>query len=255
MGVVIVAVVAAAVLIAGWFVSGDPRVVRLRLRAPTAEEEGGESSSVRERELAHAPAVQDRVSSPKQGGAEGTTPVRRASLPQKRDPEMAGPGPLPEPLRRHALAEVAPGRMVHREAVIGRAQELGEGGSAVNDQGSGPGEIAAAQTPDRAPEMAAPVLLSPGALGYPSEGYYLVLDQNVLAPRLRADAAQGLVVLRILVRTDGSVAEVNVVESSGASVLDETAVRAAAGWTFAPATRDGQPIEAWVVVPVRFVIP
>jgi len=232
-------------------VSGDPRVVRHRLPAPTAEEEGGEASSERERELAPAPAVQEPVAPRRRGGADVTIPVRHEPLPPKRDPEVARPEPLP----RHASGEVAPPRVVHSEAVAGRAQDLDEGTGTVNDQGSGPDEIATAQAPDRAPVLAAPELLSRGALGYPSEGYYLVLDQNVLTPRLRAHAAQGLVVLQILVRADGAVAEREVAASSGVPALDQAALRAAAAWRFAPATRDGMPIDAWAIIPVRFIVP
>jgi len=107
---------------------------------------------------------------------------------------------------------------------------------------------------DRAPFLTPPVLLTPVA-GYPAGGYRVVLDRSVLTPQLRVEAAQGRVVLRMLVRSDGSVAQVNVVESSGSQVLDEAAVNAAVKWRFAPASRDGQPVESWAVIPIRFVIP
>jgi len=98
-----------------------------------------------------------------------------------------------------------------------------------------------------------PVLLTPVA-GYPAEGYRVTLDHSILTPQLRIDAAQGRVVLRILVQSDGSAGQVNVVESSGFRVLDEAAVNAAVKWRFAPASRDGQPIDAWAVISVRFVV-
>ena len=83
----------------------------------------------------------------------------------------------------------------------------------------------------------------------------MTLDHSILTPQLRIEAAQGRVVLRILVQSDGSARQVSVVESSGSPVLDEAALRAAAEWAFAPATRDGQPVEAWAIIPVRFVVP
>jgi len=106
----------------------------------------------------------------------------------------------------------------------------------------------------QAPVLTAPVLLTPVA-GYPAEGYRMELDRSILTARLRVEAAQGRVVLRILVRSDGSVGQVKVVESSGSPVLDDAAVRAATSWTFAPATRDGQPVEAWAIIPIQFVVP
>jgi len=97
-------------------------------------------------------------------------------------------------------------------------------------------------------------LLTPVAV-YPDGGYRVALDRSVLTPQLRVEAAQGRVVLRMLVRSDGSVAQVNVVESSGSQVLDVAAVNAAVKWSFAPASRDGQPVESWAIIPIRFVIP
>src|SRR2546427_2142838 len=102
--------------------------------------------------------------------------------------------------------------------------------------------------------LTAPVLLTPVA-GYPAEGYRVVLDRSTLTAGARTEAAQGRVVLRILVRSDGSVGQVDLVESSGYPALDEAAVRAAALWRFTPATRDGQPVEAWAVIPIRFIVP
>jgi len=107
---------------------------------------------------------------------------------------------------------------------------------------------------DRVPVLTPPVLLTPVA-GYPAGGYRVTLDHSILTPQLRIDAAEGRVVLRILVQSDGSAGQVSVVESSGSPVLDEAALRAAAEWAFAPATRDGQPVEAWAIIPVRFVVP
>src|SRR5206468_1880890 len=98
------------------------------------------------------------------------------------------------------------------------------------------------------------VLLTPVA-GYPAGGYRVAIDRSVLTLQLRVEAAQGRVVLRILVRPDGSIGQVAIAESSGSPVLDEAAVRAAAEWVFVPATRDSQPVEAWAIVPIRFVVP
>ncbi|HXF82769.1 MAG TPA: energy transducer TonB [bacterium] len=81
------------------------------------------------------------------------------------------------------------------------------------------------------------------------------MDRSRLTPEIRLSAAQGRVVLKVLVRTDGTVAEVHIEMSSGHAALDDAALRAAYGWRFEPAARDGQPIEAWVLIPVRFLIP
>jgi protein TonB len=67
-------------------------------------------------------------------------------------------------------------------------------------------------------------------------------------------ASEGRVVIRVLVRGDGTVGTVLVNQSSGNPALDRAAVEAAAFWRFQPATRDGVAIDAWAVIPVRFVL-
>lgn len=99
-----------------------------------------------------------------------------------------------------------------------------------------------------------PRLLEP-QVSLPSEAYAITLDRGAIAPELRAQALEGRVLLRILVRADGGVARVEVERSSGIQILDQAAADAAWRWTFHPATRDGVPIEAWAIVPVRFVMP
>ncbi len=107
---------------------------------------------------------------------------------------------------------------------------------------------------NRIPILVPPVLRGLVIPGYPSNAFHLVLDRDALAPALRVEAAQGRVVLRILVRLDGSVTRAEVAESAGIPVLDDAAVQAARRWLFAPATRDGQPIDAWAIVAVRFTL-
>lgn len=64
---------------------------------------------------------------------------------------------------------------------------------------------------------------------------------------------QGTVVLRVLVSASGSVLEVDVDSSSGHRELDRAAKQQVASrWKFQPALRDGQPVEAWVRVPLVF---
>jgi TonB family protein len=93
-----------------------------------------------------------------------------------------------------------------------------------------------------------------GSLRYPTEGYRIVVDHSGSAPGVGIDAVEGRVRLKILVRVDGSVGDVEVAQSSGGSFLDLVAVREVSQWKFAPATRDGQPIDAWALVPLVFVL-
>jgi protein TonB len=63
---------------------------------------------------------------------------------------------------------------------------------------------------------------------------------------------EGVVVLRILVNTDGSAATVSVRESSGFAMLDEAAVQGVKKWRFSPAKKAGTPIASFHDVRVRF---
>ncbi len=71
----------------------------------------------------------------------------------------------------------------------------------------------------------------------------------------RRRGEQGTVLLRVRVRTDGSVAEAEIKQSSGSTLLDDTALRTVRdSWRFTPARLDGVPVESWVEVPIRFVL-
>jgi protein TonB len=66
---------------------------------------------------------------------------------------------------------------------------------------------------------------------------------------------QGSVVLKIVVRPDGSVGEVQVVKSlDSIHGLDEEATRAARQWRFAPGVRDGQPVSVQTSIELTFTL-
>lgn len=69
-----------------------------------------------------------------------------------------------------------------------------------------------------------------------------------------AAAAQGLegrVLVRVVVSASGAVEDATV-ESSTDPIFDAAALKAVAQWTFEPATRGGQPVEATVMIPFDF---
>lgn len=67
----------------------------------------------------------------------------------------------------------------------------------------------------------------------------------------RRSGVTGDVVLEIVVRHDGSVGDVRVLRRLGTG-LDERAVQAVRQWRFAPATRQGAPVDVVVEVAVEF---
>jgi protein TonB len=70
----------------------------------------------------------------------------------------------------------------------------------------------------------------------------------------RRAGEQGRVVLRVLVSSGGTAAEVQVFTSSGFPRLDEAARDAVRRWKFVPAKRGSEPVQAWVRIPIPFVL-
>ncbi len=65
---------------------------------------------------------------------------------------------------------------------------------------------------------------------------------------------QGLVTLHALVATNGLAKALKIESSSGHRMLDRAALAAVKKWEFEPPTQNGQKIQSWVSVPVKFVI-
>lgn len=79
---------------------------------------------------------------------------------------------------------------------------------------------------------------------------------NNPTPRYPEDARergeQGKVLVRALINTDGSVAELVMRKSSGYASLDRAALDTVKKWRFVPARRGVVTVAAWVVVPITF---
>ncbi|HSM96288.1 MAG TPA: energy transducer TonB [Rhizomicrobium sp.] len=65
----------------------------------------------------------------------------------------------------------------------------------------------------------------------------------------------GATVVSALVKTDGTVREVRLRQSSGYADLDTAAANAVNGWKFVPGTKDGQPVDAWTNIQIVFTPP
>lgn len=65
---------------------------------------------------------------------------------------------------------------------------------------------------------------------------------------------QGKVLIDVVVKTDGTPAQVQIARSSGHGDLDEAALEAIRQWRFIPAKNKGQAIQANVIVPIEFKI-
>jgi TonB family protein len=68
----------------------------------------------------------------------------------------------------------------------------------------------------------------------------------------RKIGAQGVTVLRVRVLENGRVGEVLIEKSAGFSELDLSATEAVKKWLFEPARRGKDPVQVWVLLPVKF---
>jgi periplasmic protein TonB len=71
---------------------------------------------------------------------------------------------------------------------------------------------------------------------------------------LRDRGIEGAVTLRVKVDTQGQVADVHMLASSGWRLFDEAAIKQARGCRFHPAQQDGQAVDSWVEFAVQFAL-
>ncbi|MCT6699801.1 energy transducer TonB [Rheinheimera sp. 4Y26] len=70
----------------------------------------------------------------------------------------------------------------------------------------------------------------------------------------RKKKEQGTVLLKLLVKADGTVGSISVMQSSGFSRLDQAALQAVKHWRFTPATQQGKNIDYWYEMPMNFAL-
>ena len=112
---------------------------------------------------------------------------------------------------------------------------------------SPPSATAAATSARPAPATAALVLPS-------SDADYLN-NPPPLYPRMsRRMGEQGIVMVRVLINSEGRAEKTEIRTSSGYQRLDEAALETVQRWRYVPGQRAGQPEAMWFNVPIRFVL-
>ncbi len=147
--------------------------------------------------------------------------------PTATQPQQTAPAPAPvqqpaqEPARQPEVAETrpAPAQQQPPAAAAQRARE---------------GDLVAPGTDG----LVNPRVLRRGTVPYPSMA--------------RAQKVEGTVITNVLVSETGNVIEVRVVRGISRGGLNEAAIAAMRRSSFAPGTKDGVKVKAWVTVPVEF---
>ena len=197
----------------------------------------------------------------REGARKLSSPLPARTPPKTIEPQPAPPEPKPAPLNAEQLPAVvapiitAPADTRNRVGILERttvesdSHGPGSGGGVGKGAGTGVGE---GQGPG----------IGPGSGGGIGGGPYRP-GSGITPPRLlrevKADYTEearrrglsGEVVLEIVVRRDGSVGDVKVLQGLG-SGLNERAVQAVRQWRFSPAERLGTPVDVMVEVSVEF---
>ncbi|MEJ8835954.1 energy transducer TonB [Ramlibacter sp. AN1133] len=108
-------------------------------------------------------------------------------------------------------------------------------------------------TPVAAAPVAAPAPVAPAKVELPvSDADYLQNPAPEYPRMSRRLRESGLVVVRVLIGTDGRPRTAQVAQSSGFPRLDEASVETALAWRYVPGKRGGVPEEMWASVPIRW---
>jgi len=168
-------------------------------------------------------------------------PLRPPTPPVKKPPPKVVTAPLPpEPLPQPATFTLPADSVT----AVGAKQDNG-GATTGSATGSGKAGSGAQNEAGRGG-------IPGGTSARPDYGFNPKPPYPLLARRM---GVQGVVLLRVHVRTDGSVAEAEIKQSSGSALLDDSALRTVReSWRFMPARLDGVSVESWVEVPIRFIL-
>jgi len=135
----------------------------------------------------------------------------------------------------------------------GHARRVGHGRPRVVSRRRTDGRSASTGVASSALLTAVIVLSACGADGEIEQPTPLLGDAPIEYPiHLWDQDMEGETLLRVRVGDTGIVDSVEVVESSGHRAFDSAAVAGARRLRFAPARQDGERIEVWAQVPVRF---
>jgi protein TonB len=93
---------------------------------------------------------------------------------------------------------------------------------------------------------------NPPAIEAPVPARYLHTPEPAYPASAREEGEEGIVILKVRISRSGFPEEIVLESSSGFRELDRAAIAGIRRWSFIPARRGDEPIEAWMQVPIRF---
>lgn len=193
-----------------------------------------------------------------------TRPASRPTLPPRPEARTSHDVPVApakaqteEPARALPAANPAPAAPTETQMAVplssspATSQENGSPGTARIDV-TGPSQARTEPTPGPLVAAVPPSAPVPARITQPARprGGYQVRPAYPAAAR-RA-GAEGTTVLRVHVRADGTIDDVQVSRSAGHAALDEAAAAAVTRWRFEPARSGSEAVAVWVLIPVEF---
>lgn len=173
--------------------------------------------------------------------------VSLAPLPAETPALSAVPAP-PKPAKLEVTrpARVAPQReaLSLSEAVAGPVEGLASSAaSRFEEMPATAPSVAIGPSRSAASPPASPTLVPAAYLHAPEPAYPV---------SAREEGEEGVVLLRVRISRSGLPEEIVLDRSSGFGALDRAAIAGVKRWTFTPARRGDEAIEAWMHVPIRF---
>ncbi len=191
--------------------------------------------------------------------------VSSASRPGRANAMPKDPAVRPE-ARRENQTTATQGQAAtgHAPAPGAGGEGVGSGTGAASSAGSSPaagdGDRTGSGSGPPDPSTSDPVQLVPprvitfAGTDYPGEAFRVTVGRQDLGSNLVYQGTEGNVRVRALVRADGRLGSVEVAASSGSAILDRAATDAVRRWVFAPATRNGVPLDSYVTFTVRYTV-
>lgn len=188
-----------------------------------------------------------------------SSPLPPRQPPPPPDPPKAVPPPRPKPpedlppvaapVATVAADEADRAGVLEKAAENGDSRGAGDGGGAGTGQGTGIGE---GQGPGIGPGWGGGTGGGPYRPGSGIDPPVLLREVKPLyTEEARRRGITGEVVLEIVVRADGTVSDIRLLDGLGYG-LDQRAIDAVRQWRFSPARRQGRPVDVLVEVAVEF---